>query len=89
MSSTFLRILVDPQNAHLWIISTAMPISMIPGLLLNLSGIDPNAPITTRTTFALTIHIFLTSLKRFWYSSTLIFHIPSLSPYNPQELLYL
>ena len=54
ISSTFLRILPDPNNTHLWISSTGMPTSMVLRLSLNLGGIDPNAPTTTGTTFVLT-----------------------------------
>ena len=58
MFSTFLRILADPSNAHLWINSTGMPTSMALRLSFNLSGIDPSAPSTTGITLDLFFFFF-------------------------------
>ena len=79
ISSTFFRILANPDYEHLWISSAGMPTSMVLRLSFNLCGIDPMLPVplgqplsSHHTFFPLSWKILYFSMFRSSVSLTLV-----------------
>ena len=73
VSRTFLRILADPNNIVVWIVSARPPISNSSSSLSNLLGTVRSTPITIGITVTFKFYSFLMSLARSKYFSLFAF----------------